>query len=111
LPGDTPCAHFCFLWRCKPTPPSLHLLACTRPTINWAKANRGITTTSTTTTIIITTSGGSTHMASTTTTLCSVLQMTPLSNVLDSRMEETASCTLAVSSITAGVLPAPLGGG
>lgn len=47
------------------------------------------------------------HMESTTTTLCSVEQITPLSKVLDSRMEDTARLTLAVSSMTAGVLPAP----
>ena len=47
------------------------------------------------------------YTLSTTTMLCSLAQMTPLSNVLERMMEETAICRSAVSSMMAGVLPLP----
>lgn len=40
-------------------------------------------------------------------TACSDAQTTPLSKVLDIRMEATARFTSAVSSMTMGTLPAP----
>mmetsp|Transcript_16852 Transcript_16852/g.42170 ORF Transcript_16852/g.42170 Transcript_16852/m.42170 type:complete len:202 (-) Transcript_16852:311-916(-) len=47
------------------------------------------------------------YTLSCTTTDCSEAQITPLSKVLDSSTLDTAIWMLAVSSITAGVLPAP----